>query len=110
VKPVPEIESELMVTATLPLDVTVTDFVTAVPTETFPNAREVVLRLSAGAAALKLIAKLFEEALDVAVRVAVWAVLTEDTFAVKEAVDAPAATLTLAGAVTALVLLATAML
>lgn len=49
--PVPEIESELMVTATVPLEVTVTDLVTAVPTETLPNESEVALRLSAGVAA-----------------------------------------------------------
>ena len=48
VKPAPEIESALMETAVLPLEVTVTDFVTAVPTETFPKASEVELRLSEG--------------------------------------------------------------
>ena len=47
-KPVPEMESALIDTGALPLDVTVTDFVTAVPTATFPNAREVVLRLRDG--------------------------------------------------------------
>jgi hypothetical protein len=52
--PVPEIESEFSVTATLPFEVTVTDFVTAVPTETFPNASELVLRLIAGTAAFKV--------------------------------------------------------
>jgi hypothetical protein len=50
-KPVPEIESELMVTAAVPLEVAVTDFVTAVPTATLPNDREVELRLNAGTAA-----------------------------------------------------------
>ena len=110
VKPVPEIESELMLTATLPLEVNVTDFVTAVPTDTFPNASDAVLRLRAGTAAFKLIAKLLEEAFAVAVRAAVCVVLTEDTFAVNEAVEAPAATLTLVGTVTALVLLESAML
>ena len=48
VKPAPEIESALMETAVLPLEVAVTDFVTAVPTETFPKASEVELRLSEG--------------------------------------------------------------
>jgi hypothetical protein len=110
VNPVPEIESELMVTATLPLDVTVTDLVTAVPTETLPNARDVVLRLRAGTAGFKVIAKLLEEAFAVAVRVAVCVVLTDATFAAKEAVDAPAAMVTLDGTVTAVVLLASAML
>jgi hypothetical protein len=38
-----------MVTAAEPLEVTVTDFVVAVPTATLPNASEVTLRLRAGA-------------------------------------------------------------
>jgi hypothetical protein len=110
VKPVPETESELIVTATLPFDVTVTDLVTAVPTDTFPNARDVVLRLSEATAVFRVIAKLFEDAFAVAVTVAVCAVLTDDALAEKEAVDAPAATVTLDGTATALVLLASAML
>ena len=55
-KPVPEIESELIVTAAVPLEVAVTDFVTAVPTATFPNDTEVALRLNAGTAAFSCIA------------------------------------------------------
>jgi hypothetical protein len=54
--PVPEIESELMVTAAVPLEVTVNDFVTAVPTETLPNASDVALKLNAGTAAFNCIA------------------------------------------------------
>ena len=50
-KPVPEAASELMVTATLPLDVTVTDLLTEVPTDTLPNEREVVLSVTVGVAA-----------------------------------------------------------
>ena len=49
--PAPVIASELIVTATVPLDVTVTDFVTAVPTATLPNASEAVLRLNEEVAA-----------------------------------------------------------
>lgn len=49
--PAPEIESELIVTAEVPLEVTVMDFETAVPTATLPNASELALRLRAGAAA-----------------------------------------------------------
>jgi hypothetical protein len=57
--PVPVIESELIVTPAVPFEVTVTDFVTAVPTETLPNESEVALRLSeAAVAALNWIAKL----------------------------------------------------
>lgn len=46
--PVPEMASELIVTGAVPVDVTVTDFETAVPTETFPNERELALSVSAG--------------------------------------------------------------
>ena len=104
-KPAPDIESELMVTAAVPFDVSVTDFVTAVLTDTFPKAKDVVLRLREAVAAFKPIAKLFEEAFAAAVTLAVCAVPTADIFAVKDAVDAPDATVTLAGTVTAVVLL-----
>ena len=40
-----------MVTATLPLDVTVTDLLTDVPTDTLPNRSEVVLSVTVGVAA-----------------------------------------------------------
>jgi hypothetical protein len=49
--PVPVVESELIVTAAVPLEVTVTDFVTAVPTATLPKSSEVAFRVSAGVAA-----------------------------------------------------------
>ena len=104
-KPAPEIESELMVTARVPLEVRVTDLVTAVPTATLPNESEVVLRLKAGAAAFSCKVKLCEELFNPAVIVAGCAVLTELIFAVKEAVDAPEATATLEGTVTAALLL-----
>ena len=71
VKPAPVIEPELMVTAAVPLEVRVTDFVTAVLTETFPNASEVVLRLRAAVVAFKLIVKAFEDVFAAAVRLAV---------------------------------------
>lgn len=108
--PDPEIESELRVMARLPFEVRVKDLVTAVPTDTFPNASEDALRLKDAVAAFKLIAKLFDDAFAAAVRLAVWVALTEDTLAVKDADDVPAATVTLVGTVTALVLLASAML
>ena len=46
--PVPDAVAALIVTAAVPFDVTVTEFVTAVPTETLPNESDVALRLSAG--------------------------------------------------------------
>ncbi len=50
-KPVPVIEAELIAAGAVPLDVTVIAFVTAVPTETLPNASELALKLRAGLAA-----------------------------------------------------------
>jgi len=105
--PVPVIESELIVTATVPLEVTVNDFVNAVPIDTLPNASEVALKLRAGTAAFSCIAKFCEEALRLAATVADCEVVTEATFALNDAVDVPAATTTLAGTVTAVLLLAT---
>lgn len=81
------------------------DCETEVPSATFPKDREVALRLNAGVAAFSCRATLFEDELAPAVNVAVWAVLTEATLAVKEALEAPDATDTLAGTLTALLLL-----
>jgi len=98
----------LIVRAVVPLEVTVTDLLTAVPTETLPKASDVALRVRAGVAAFSCRATLFDAELEPAVRVAVCAVVTEATVAVKEALVAPAAMVTLAGTVTALLLLASA--
>ena len=104
--PVPEIESALMVTAVEPLEVNVTDWVTALPTETLPNDSEVALTLNAGVAALNCMAKLFEVEFVLADNVAVCALITDEIFAVNEAEDAPEATVTLTGTSTVLLLLA----
>jgi hypothetical protein len=104
--PVPEIESALMVTAIVPLDVTVTDFVTAVPTETLPNDSEVAFRLRAAVAALSCSETACEVPPVVAVSLTDCALVTAAAFAMKVAVPAPAGTDTLAGTVTALLLLA----
>ena len=69
--PAPDIESELMVTATEPFEVTVSDFDTEVPTATLPKDSEVVLRLNAGVAAFNCSATLLDELLALAVTVAV---------------------------------------
>lgn len=53
-KPAPLVESDLIVTGTLPVEVTVTDFVTAVPTATSPNCIEDVLKPIAGFEAVAL--------------------------------------------------------
>lgn len=111
VKPVPEIESALIETAVLPLEVSVTDFVTAVPTDTLPNASEVELRLSDGVPMaelepLSLIEAVFDVDPCVAVRVTVCEAVTAATAAEKDAVVAPEGTDTEAGTLTALLLLA----
>jgi len=66
-----------------------------------------VSALKTGALALSCSVKVLATLLALAVRVTVWAVLTEETVAVKLAVVAPAGTITEAGTVTADLLLAT---
>ena len=61
----------MIVTAVEPLEVTVTDFDTAVPTATLPKASDPVLKLTAGATALSCIEKPFEEEFALADTVAV---------------------------------------
>lgn len=100
--PVPEIDSELMVTAVVPLEVRVIDFETDVPTDTFPNASDVELNVRPGTAAFNCKAKLLKEALALAVRVTVCVLLTEFTFAVNDAEVAPEGTVMLLGTATAL--------
>jgi hypothetical protein len=109
-KPVPEIESALMDTAVLPFEVSVTDLVTAVPTETLPNASEVALRLSEGVPTaelepLSLIEAVFVVDPCVAVRVTVCEVVTVAAVAEKDALVAPEGTDTEAGTDTAELLL-----
>jgi hypothetical protein len=73
---------------------------------TLPKDKLDELTLSVGTAAPSDRAKVSATLLALAVRVAVCAVLTEETVAVKVAVVEPAATVTVAGTVTALLLLA----
>lgn len=108
-KPAPVMASDLTVNGTLPLEVKVTDFVTAVPTETSPNCKEEVLRLRAAAEvfeAFSCIETLREDPFSVAEMVAVCALPTAATFAVNDAVFEPAGTAALAGTATALLVLA----
>jgi hypothetical protein len=101
VNPVPVIESELIVTAIVPLDVTVTDFVTAVPTETLPKESDDAFRLSACVAAFSCSEIALELVPVVAVNVTDCVLPTGATFAVKAVLVAPAATVTELGIVTA---------
>jgi hypothetical protein len=105
-KPVPLTVIELIVSAAVPLEVSVSDCVVAVFRFRFPNDRLVALSEIAGTAAFNCRAK-FADALPAnAVSVAVCVVLTADTVAVNAALVAPPATVTVAGTVTAELLLA----
>jgi hypothetical protein len=104
--PAPVNETPLIVSAAVPDDVTVTSCVVAMFSPCVPNATFVVLRLRPGTAAFSCNAKVPVTPPAVADTVAVCAVVTADADAIKPALDAPAATVTDAGTVTALLLLA----
>jgi hypothetical protein len=104
--PVPDAVAALIVTAAVPFDVTVTDFVIAVLTETFPNERDVALKLSAGVAASNSSAIALELLPVDAVRVADCVVFTEATLAVNDVLVAPAGMVTEPGTETAVLLVA----
>lgn len=100
-KPVPLAVAELTVKATVPLEVNVTAWVEAVFRFTFPKERLLVLNAIEGTAAFSCMAKFADALPALAVSVAVCAVLTAATVAEKAALAAPAATVTVAGTVTA---------
>lgn len=109
VKPVPVSVVALTVTEAVPVDVKVTDCVELVFTVTSPKARLVALRLSAGIAvetvAFNCSAKLLETLPAVAVSVAVCEVVTDDTVAANSMLVALPGIVTVAGTVTAALLL-----
>jgi hypothetical protein len=96
----------LTVTAAVPVEDRVSVSVAAVFTFTLPKDRLDELTLSVGTAAPSDSANVSATLPALAVRVAVCAVLTEETVAVKTAVVELAATVTVAGTVTAELLLA----
>jgi hypothetical protein len=106
VNPVPLNAAELMVTGAVPVEVNVTGSVDAVFTVTLPNARLVGLTVNVGTAAFNCSAKVLETPPALAVRVTACAVVTDDTVAVNPALLALAGTSTVAGTVTAALLLA----
>jgi hypothetical protein len=108
VKPVPVSAPELMVTGDVPVEVNVTGCVDAVFTVTLPNVRLAALIVNVGTAptAFSRRAKLLETLPALAVSVTACADVTDDTFAVNPALAAFAATFTVAGTVTAALLLA----
>ncbi|MGC2297262.1 MAG: hypothetical protein WA476_00565 [Acidobacteriaceae bacterium] len=105
-KPVPAADTALIVSAAVPEEVSVTDFVAVVLSASVPKATLVELKLSAAVVAFSVRAKVFETPPDVAVSVADWFVPTAAAVAVKLALEAPAAMVTEAGTVTTLLLLA----
>ena len=104
-KPVPLSVAELMVTGAVPVELNVTGSVDDVFTVTLPNARLAGLTVNVGTAAFSCKAKLLETLPALAVRVTACAVVTEDTVAVNTALLALAGTTTVAGTVTAALLL-----
>jgi hypothetical protein len=106
-KPDPVTAAEFTVTAAVPLEVKVTDFVTAVFNATLPNDSEVVLtdRVGVPAFAFSCSPNPLETPPALAVSVTDCAVLTADAVAVNPALVALAGTVIEAGIVTALLLL-----
>ena len=94
-----------MVTGAFPVELSVTGKVVGVFTVTLPNARLVGLTVNVGTAAFSCSAKLLETPPALAARVTVCAVVTDDTVAVNPALVALAGTTTVAGTVTAVLLL-----
>jgi hypothetical protein len=107
VKPSPVTVAELIVSAADPEDVSVTVSVVGESTFTSPKLRLVVLTPRAGACATSCTAKTFAMPPDVAVTLAVSVDVTAVAVAVKNAVMAPAGTVTVAGTVKAVLLLDT---
>lgn len=104
--PEPVTEPALMMTAAVPVEVIVTDCVEGVFRLTLPKATVLDPKVRVGVVAFSVIAQVFEIPPDMAVRVTAWLVLTAVAVAVNAALEAPAAMVTEAGTVTALLLLA----
>ena len=94
-----------MVTGAVPVDLNVTGSVEAVFTVRLPKARLAGLTVNVGTAAFSCRAKVLETLPALAVRVTACAVVTDDTVAVNPALLALAGTTTVAGTVTAALLL-----
>ena len=105
-KPLPITVAPLMVTAALPVDVSISVCVAGEFKFTLPKAIVVAFTLSVATAVPSCKAKVLAALLAFAVSVTVWAVLTAETVAVKLVVAAHAATVMLAGTATAELLLA----
>ena len=99
--PVPDAVAAVIVTAAVPFDVTVTEFVTAVPTATLPNERDAALKPSVGVAAFSSRAIALELLPVDAVRVADCVFVTGATIAKNDVLVAPAGMVTELGTETA---------
>src|ERR1700677_4717513 len=95
-----------MVTGAVPVDVNITGSAVGVFTVTLPNARLAGLIVNVDTPAFSCKAKLLETLPALAVRVTACADVTDDTVAVTAALVAFAGTITVAGTVTAALLLA----
>ena len=96
-----------MVTGAVPVDVNITGSVVGVFTVTLPNARLAGLIVNVDTPAFSCKAKLLETLPALAVRVTACADVTDDTLAVNPALLALAGIVTVAGTVTAALLLVT---
>jgi hypothetical protein len=105
VKPCPATAAELMVTADVPVEESVIAWLAREPTLTLPNVRLELLTVSVEEDALSCIAKICVVLPALAVRVTACDEGTAETVALKPAVVAPAGTVTVAGTVTAVLLL-----
>jgi len=103
--PVPVTVALLIVSVAVPEDFNVSDFVTAVFTGTSPKATLEALRLSSAFATFSVTAVVLDAVAAVAFTVAVCVEVTAEAVAVKAALVLPAATVTLAGTLNAVLLL-----
>lgn len=104
-KPSPVREAALIVTGAVPAEVRVTEYVAPVLRGTFPKDRFVELILRVGTYAFRFRVKFSEFPLALAVSVTDWVARTDDAFAVNGTLFAFAGIVTVAGTLTALLLL-----
>lgn len=105
VNPAPASVARSTVTAVVPVEVKMTDCIADVLTRTLPKSTLAALILSVGTAACSCKVKLLETLPEVAVKVTVCPMATDETAAVKPTLAALAGTITDAGTVTADLLL-----
>jgi hypothetical protein len=105
VKPVPATDAALTVTGDPPVEVRIKDCVDIVFRLTEPNATLVAFTVNVAAGGVSSTAYVLETPPALAVSITACAAVTDDTVAVKLALVAPAATVTVVGTVIAVLLL-----